>query len=333
MLAAAVALLVTAGPTHAAPAHIDPATLPRGVDPRVAYLVGDTIHDGTTRVPATTRGEHVGLWRTRNGYVVHDWVQAEQVHRLVHVSRAGGTTVLARSAWLDGTAVSSSGRRIAWGEDRHEGGPSTVTVADADTGRLVAGRRFPAATVVALSQSRAVLTLRGPRGRMTAWWWNYRHDTLRRIAPRAAWIADIRHDRVLLATGPPDAFCSRVAVLSDPTRTLWRSCRISPRRWSPDGQLALATYTYFDETGTARWLTVRDRTGERLGRVYGRLDWTATWEDDRHFLTLAESDAGRASVIRCDVAGACERASRLWDLGSTEYPPYYTAPPVVLPNN
>jgi hypothetical protein len=64
--------------------------------------------------------------------------------------------------------------------------------------------------------------------------------------------------------------------------------------------------------------------------ITGRLDWTATWEDDHHFLTLAQSDSGRAAIIRCDLSGDCERASRLW---SVPVPAdlYYAPPPVVLP--
>lgn len=55
------------------------------------------------------------------------------------------------------------------------------------------------------------------------------------------------------------------------------------------------------------------------------------WEDDAHFLTLAQSDAGRAAIIRCDLTGSCERASRLWDVPVPPDPSlFYASPPVVL---
>jgi hypothetical protein len=72
-------------------------------------------------------------------------------------------------------------------------------------------------------------------------------------------------------------------------------------------------------------------TGQRRATIHGRLDWEAVWEDDTHFLTLAQSDAGRAAIIRCDLTGSCERASRLWDVPVPAEPSlYYASPPVVL---
>lgn len=73
-----------------------------------------------------------------------------------------------------------------------------------------------------------------------------------------------------------------------------------------------------------------DPSGRRLGQVDGRLDWnSAIWEDDTHFLTLAQGDSGKAAIIRCTVTGSCERASRMWSRPVEEHA-YYTAPPVLL---
>jgi hypothetical protein len=54
---------------------------------------------------------------------------------------------------------------------------------------------------------------------------------------------------------------------------LWRSCRITPHTWSPNGEHALSTNINFDFPGTDRWVTVDGRTGARGARIHGRLDW------------------------------------------------------------
>ena len=86
-----------------------------------------------------------------------------------------------------------------------------------------------------------------------------------------------------------------------------------------------------DRWGEYRWAVVDGRTAAQLAQVTGRLDWTAVWEDDGHFVTLAQGDAGGAAIVRCDVDGACERASRVWDVPLPSEPSlYYEPPPVVL---
>lgn len=336
-LVVAMAGLVAASaavPAQGDTKNVDPAALARGANAAVAHLVRNTIRDGGREVAATRRGKHLDLWTVRRGYVLNDWVRRAQRYRLVHVDRAGHKRLVARMRDQTGIAVSSGGRRIAWGEARGElGPPMVVRVANPNTGRILAGRRFYWGFVAAVSKERVLLTRRGPDTRATTWWWNYRTDRMSKVSNQAAIRADLEHNRVVLATGPADSFCNRVAPLAHPTRTLWRSCRITPHDWTPRGGRALATHTYFDDAGTDRWLVVGDRTRRRVGRVTGRLDWDAVWEDDRHFLTMAQSDAGKAAVIRCTVAGRCERASRLWHLRRPDYQPNYIAPPVVLAGN
>jgi hypothetical protein len=75
---------------------------------------------------------------------------------------------------------------------------------------------------------------------------------------------------------------------------------------------------------------VNGRTVERQARVTGRLDWDAVWEDDHHFLALARSDAGKAVVIRCNLAGSCERARGVWGVPLPSEPSLFYAPPLVV---
>lgn len=331
--AACAAALLTVGPAEADAPHLDPASLPRGADPAVAYLVDDTIRDGSARVPATKRGEHDALWVVAGGYLLRDHdVGARRLVRVVFVSQTGERRLVARSRDLIDVEVSASGRRIAVRVPLDRAGQrSVVTVSRPRSGRVVAQREFRLARLAALTDHRVLL------GRRVGWrdpatvWWNHDRNTLRRIADQAAVDADVQHNRVVLDRSTVGEFCNRVALLTRSATTLWRSCRIYPHQWSPDGIRAIATHTYFDAAGTDRWWVVDGRTGDRRARITGRLDWDAVWEDDRHFLTAAQSDAGKAAVIRCNLAGTCERASQTWNVPVPSEPSlYYAPPPVVL---
>ncbi|GAB3763506.1 hypothetical protein FB382_001186 [Nocardioides ginsengisegetis] len=333
MAAATAAAVLPWLPAAADPPHIDSATLPRGDNPAVALLVRDTIRDGALRVPATTRGRHDALWEVAGGYLVRDVnVGPRHLTRVVYIAPTGKRRVVARSPELLTVAVSGSGRRVAIqrtvGSDSLR---SVITVSRPRTGKVLAHRELRHANLVALTDHRALVGIRARWHHPATVWWNYPADTLRRVYHQAAVGADLRHDKVVFDRNPVGEFCNRVALLSHPAHTLWHSCRIYPHQWSPDGRHALATHTYFDAAGTDRWWVIQGRTAARQARITGRLDWDAVWEDDGHFLTLAQSDAGRAAVIRCDLAGTCERASRLWDVPVPADPSvYYAAPPVVL---
>lgn len=331
-----VAALLTVLPQAVAQrgdAHLDPAALPRGADPAVALLVHDTIRDGDLRVTATTRGRHEGLWVVAGGYVVRDYnVGRTRSTVLTFISPAGEQRLVARSRhWIE-AEVSPSGRRLAvqtWVGPL--GQRSVVTVTRPSSGRVVARRELRLATLAAVTDSRVLL------GRRVHWrdpatqWWDYERDTLRRIHGQAAVAADVRQDTVVFATPARGEFCNRVAVLSRPARTLWRSCGLFPHQWSADGAHVIATRTYFDAAGTDRWWVVDGHTAQRQATIAGRLDWDAVWEDDEHFLTMAQSDTGRAAVLRCDLTGTCERASRIWRVPVPSEPSlYYAPPPVVL---
>jgi hypothetical protein len=308
---------------------VDPAALPRGDGPAVTHLVGDTIRDGALRVSAT-HGQHIALWNTVRGYVVQDAARGGRT-RLVHVTPSGERTVLTRRAEFT-VAVSRNGRWLTWDSfvGPVEGPPSRVTVVDLRTGRVQASRTFASgAHVVAVTGRRVMLArLSAPRTNGTLWW-DYERDTLRRYYTLSAIRVDRVNDRVVFDIPRDAPACNRVALFSEPSRELWRSCRWYPAGWSPDGRYAVSTYTYFDAPGTERWRVVDGRTGERVARVTGRLDWHAVWEDERHFLTMAMNPEGQAAVIRCDVDATCERASRVWDLSPKSYD-FYLAPPVVL---
>ena len=337
-LATALPVLPTSPAFPAFPAsattHIDPGALPRGADPAVPYLVRDTIRDGALRVPATVRGRHNALWVVPGGYLVRDYnVGPRHRIRLVHISRAGERRVVARSRdWID-VAVSPSGRRMAvrtsTGRDLLT---SLITVSDPRSGRVVAQRRVRLATLAAVTDHRVLIGRRARWHHPATVWWDYRRDRMYRLYHQAALSADVEHDRVVFDRTPVGEFCNRVAVLSRPARTLWRSCDIYPHQWSSNGRLALATRTYFDSAGVDRWWVVDGRTAARRSSISGRLSWDAVWENDRHYLTLAQSDTGEDAIVRCDLDARCERASRIWQVPVPPDPStYYAPPPVVLP--
>jgi hypothetical protein len=332
----ALAIAASTSPAHSNPDHVDPAAMERGDDPTVARILGNRIVDGDQSFRIRRANLHLDLWRTAGGYVVVDNVRHETRHfRLTSVSKTGERTVLARPEWLEGAAVSLNRKVLAWGDAKGElAQPTDVTVVHPDTGRVKAERRFAGrAHVVAVTRSRVLLTKPDRTGPDSTWWWNFRRDTLRKISDWTAKRADLRQDRVvLMPRSSVPTRCHRVAALSKPGVALWRSCDITPHAWSPNGERVLSTHFYFDYPGTDRWVVADADTGERTARVNGRLDWDVAWEDNRHFLTLAQSDAGKAAIIRCTVDATCERASRLWDI-PIDPDAYFVAPPVVLASN
>lgn len=323
-----LAVIAAQVPAQAKPAPVDPSSLGRGADPAVARLVHDTIRDGDLTVPATRR-QHRQLWTTADGYLLLDGPG-----RLTHVSDTGDKQLVARHVYT--VAVSADGRRIAWGayDGPDLGPPVRLTVSDPD-GRPVLARRTFAHVLwaQAVTRGRVLLATSWAAPDPTTQWWHLRRDRMSTLVDRAALGADVPHDRLVLSVGDPDRFCNRVAPLSHPRRTLWRSCDVIPRQWSPDGRHAIVTRTYFDDTGTDFWKVVDGTTGHLVSGVHGRLDWNAVWEDDQHFLTSAMGEDGRAAVIRCDLDRHCERASRLWNTGWDGWPPFYQPPPVLLSRN
>lgn len=332
--AAVLAVGVSAVPAQANPDHVAPASLDRGAKPRIAYLVKNTLHDGDRKIRVRRAAMHQELWTTAQGYVVIDRIDnARHGHRIMSISEAGERKVIARPTWFETAAVSPRGTRLAWSDAKSDiGEPVVVTVADPHTGAVKARRTFDRAQVIAVSGRRVLLTKPGYRRVIRTWWWNYRTGTMRTISDQYAVRADIRNDRIVLAPGSGVPNCNRVARLTRPGRTLWRSCGITPHAWSPDAERALSTHIYFDVAGTDRWVVVDGRTGETGDRVNGRLDWDVAWESNRHFLTMAQGDDGNAAIIRCTPSGSCERASRIWDL-EIDPDAYYVAPPVLLSNN
>lgn len=331
-VAAGLALATQTSAT-AEPEHIDPAALPRGDNPAVAYLVRNTIRDGDLRVPAPKRGEHEALWAVAGGYLVRDYnVGDRSVVRVMFIDPAGMRRLVARSRqWIE-VAVSASGRTAAVQTSlRGTNRRTTITVTAPATGRVIASREMPLATLAATTDRQVLVGRRARWHHPATVWWHFHRDKVKRIYHQAALSADVTHDRVVFDRTPVGEFCQRVALLSRPRRTLWESCSVAPHQWSPDGVHAVATRTYFDAAGTDRWWVIDGSTAQRQARVVGRLDWDAVWEDDEHFLTKAQSDDGKAAILRCDLSGSCERASKLWNVPLPSEPSlFYASPPVVL---
>lgn len=325
---AGIAAIASQVPAQAASSPLDPSSLPRGADPSVPYLRHDTIHDGPLRVHATA-GEHSQLWRIARGYLVLDGSR-----RLVWVGRTGERQLLGRSVYT--VAVSPSRDRVVWGASPRGDfePPVRFTVADVQTGSLVARRTFARVLwASAITRHRVLLTTSAATPEPATTWWRIGRPELSRLAGEAALATDVRAGRVVFAAGAADEFCNRVAALSRPRHTLSRSCRFASHAWSPGARQALATRTYYDDAGTDYWSVVDSSTATRTSQVTGWLGWDPAWEDPRHFLVPAMGADGAAAVVRCGLRAHCERASRVWDAGSARRPPYYVGPPVLLPSN
>ena len=217
--------------------HIDPAALSRGAEPAAAHLVSDTIKEGGLRVPATTRGRHGALWVVAGGYVVRDFDAGRRgVVRVVFIGSSGERRLVAQSRdWVE-VEVSATGRRMVVQTSASPDGRRTVVMVSLPrTGRVLARRHLTAATLALVTDNRVLVGRRARWRDPSTAWWNYARDSWQRIHDQAALDADVRHDAVVFDDSTRGEFCNRVAVLSRPGRTLWRSCRMYPHPWSPDG--------------------------------------------------------------------------------------------------
>jgi hypothetical protein len=254
--------------------------------------------------------------------------------RLTAYDRDGSSYVVARGSWLT-VVVSPDKRRVVVTDDVRGGlGPFVVTVVNPTTGRELGSRSFRYADAVGVDDTKVVLNRLTADHDIVSAAWRYERDTLTRISGRRVQDTDLLQ-RIFVFAGIGDGGgqgCARITRSYDISRTLWRPCRYEPSDWSRDGDHALATWDYFDVAGTDRWLVANGRTGDKQRWIFGRLAWVAVWEDNDHFLTMAQGDDGDRAIIRCSVQGPCERASRLWD-GRINEDLYYTAPPALLAQN
>ena len=309
MLTTLTAIAVAAAALIAAPAFaavpitdLDPATLARGADVAIPYVDdGKTFVDGDVRV--SLRGRYAWLL----GASGDDQLVAVNVKKRTAVRRidaSGTVTTVMTTPTAGSMLLSENGRKIVvTGITSGKAQPRTVY--SATTGEEQGRRTFPGYPETKGMRGSRVLMSTWERG---TYWWSSRSDKLITVSKRPAGIVDFGNDLFSSYTGDPyEGYCTVLAPISKPGRTIWRSCKERVESISPDGRLIATVGILVDGHGPGK-VTLRTVTGTKLAQ-YRTDGWFGEimWEDDDTIL-LDTNGKAEAATVRCTVA-VCENGT------------------------
>jgi hypothetical protein len=301
-LAAGAALAV---PAQAATPTVElqPDRLTRGPDIAIAHVEDGVLVDGARRVDLPgTDAELLGA--SGDAWVASTWrtnaVGETRSRRIVRVEADGSIRELLRPLEVHGTTLSEDGSHLlAVGGGR----TSQVTVWSAVDGTEIASRTFRRYPEVVTADGRKVLVRTVERLQ----WWRVGRDSVRTVTRGLTGQASIAHD--LLVTYTKDPYlggCTRLARLSRPGTTVWRSCRDRVAAFSPDGTQMLTFHILTDGLGPGE-VRLRELDGTRLATY--RTNWFSGWEWESPGTVLLDANGARKyAVVRCALAD-CEDAT------------------------
>jgi hypothetical protein len=306
LLVAAVALTVPGRPAQADPAT-DPTTLPRGAEPQLTWLGGRTIHAANgheTQVPVPpSHAKYLRLLgKSRGQWIV---VDPGVTTKVLAIRGKVARTFWKRTFYEPATtyALSRGGTRVVqWYSDR--GGTTTATVFGLD-GHVVRSRTWNAwGDILDFSGDQLVLGFRH-----TQTWTP--GASPRPIAGRASAV-DVGRD--VLFVGDADYRWGPTSLAAPGTAPWYAS--FTPRSVSPDGSWVAGFNVGMNKLqvrsmvdGSLAPVTLKHAMGDVVG-----------WEPDGHVIVGVHTELGNA-LVRCDVEGACERATD-WLKGEAVNLPY-----------
>ncbi|MDN4174056.1 hypothetical protein QWY28_13930 [Nocardioides sp. SOB77] len=326
-LAALAALLVPASATPAsssapapAPVQIRPAALDRGADPAFPVLVGRTIVDGERKL----RVDLPGVWllgRSGGAYVVGFTSGGPQQQRIARLRPDGSRRTLVGDLGWDEARLSVDGdhvvlERVTVSADRRR---TTLRVVDARSGELLAQRILPGVRDV-LTADGGVAVVAGDGPRPTVRWdftagsasSDVTAGSVRTVTARDAYVADLAADRMAVFTRDPyEGGCSVVTSISEPGRTLWRSCDWRVEAVAPGGGRVAVVPLLSDGLGASA-VQVRAVRG-RLLAAYDVSGWFGPSRfESATSVVLDAHGTRRSALVRCGGTDGtdCERASR-----------------------
>lgn len=317
-----VTLLLVAAPARGADVAVDPERLPLGARPVLPYVdqATRTIVDGSRRVGfAGLVGSPRWFLKVKAGYLLD-----RGRDDVVLVTSGGSRRVLtARHTSGDpgspGVAVSRDGTRVALViSDPATDGSATyreTRVLDIATGRVLARRVLPT------TAGRVPVAFGTERVLLESGWWSYRTGRVERFdrsvvsAHLASWRGVGRHPGTGSAVAtfdlPPDPGGPTIVEPGNGRRT-----------FSLDGSRLAGPGATDEGAGSTDRIVVHDGAdGTVEFQVTGvEAVPVVTWEDATTILFLARSSTGGPdALVRCGLAGDCERAGPL-EPGDVEGP-------------
>lgn len=317
--AASIAVLLAAGLTVAAPASgtdprpaatdrapvsittVDPATLERGPDPSIAHTDRGWFVAGDVRVKVGKYATYLG--RSSGSWVVIGYRAKRDEYEVNRVAADGTVTTIRTGLDPWGTVLSQDGSRLYATDVAPPAKRTRFRVFDAVTGKRVSGRKIRGyAQVLAATRNRAYLS-DDKSGTYTL---NARGRKRRAVSSEYAVLIDLRNDLLETFTGDPyNKGCARVSRLSDPEKTVWKSCAERVEAFNPDGT-AFATVDLLSDGIGPGLVQTRLLDGTLTGRYTTSWFGTIGWETPDTLLTVANGPT-RAALVRC-TDGSCENA-------------------------
>ena len=295
------------GRTGAPTIKVRPASLSRGQVPQVPYLFRRTLVHGDVHV-RLPRGSDL-LAASGRAYLVS--VRRPGKDPVLRVQRDGSRRTILTTSNRYNLAAASDGTLLFRYRTlgKYPDFRTVINVHDSVTGKRVSRRVFRGhAGILDATRSRVLLSKSAPTPRTV--WWNYKTNTIRKIAAQRGYFADVRVDRLATMTGDPyDGGCSVLRRLSAPAQKLLRSCKERVEAVAPDGRRVATVDILSDGLGPGT-VTVRGYHGRQQAR-YKVSGWflEPVFETNRAVLMEANGRY-KSAVIRCE-AGACERSSAL----------------------
>ena len=309
-IVAATLLAGTASPSAAAPETLRLGDLPKGPAPATPYVFDGTLHDGTISV-TLPKGVARFVGRVGADYLVQGYSPKVEKEVVVRVTAAGARTTVATGISLSDATVSDDGTSFVASQFKLHPRPQGRTVLrryDAATGDVTLKKIVKGyAGIIDYDGTIAVL------GGFAPTWtsaWDLTTNSVRRLVKAAGYEADIAADRLAVFTKDPYlGGCTEVSALSDPGRTIWRSCDEAVEEFSPDGSHMATIFILTDGLGPGRF-TLRTTTGKNLGVYDAPFYFGWIWfEDNSHVLAEAFART-KGALVRCD-SGGCERATAI----------------------
>jgi hypothetical protein len=304
-LAGSAAIGLPAARAAAPAVDLQPQALARGADIAVPHVEDGVFVDGERRIELPGSDGDV-LGASGAAWIAATWtnnrVGEQRRARIVRVEPDGTVRTIFvgfESRWA---LLSEDGSRlVTTAESGHR--RAAVTVRSAADGSEVRSRVFDGWPQAVTADDRKVVVQTIRRTVL----WRVGPDRVRTVTRDAAGAVSIEHD--LLATSTDDPYiggCTRLVRLSDPSTTVWRSCKERVAAISPDGTQLLTFHILTDGVGPGR-ITLRTLRGQRL--VTWTTGWFSGWQWESPGTVLLEVNGTRKSAtVRCTLA-ECETAT------------------------
>ncbi|WP_109509896.1 hypothetical protein [Nocardioides speluncae] len=305
--AIAVPLAMLPAAAHAEPTkNLAPNQIDRGPNPKIPYVDGSTVVDGTRKVKVNAAQVQLLGKAGTASYIVVAAGRDGGNARLLRVRAGQPAKVLARGDQTYEAVLSGNGTRVAL-TTRESGARTTIKVISTSTGTTQRTGTFQGSVnKLDFAGDRVLLSSWGPARTFV---WNYKTNTRKTINNKTGYEGSFKSNRLAFYTADPfEDGCSVLTRITAPTTPIWRSCTDRVAAISPDAS-RLATIDILSDGLGPRRVTMRTGAGRAL--VTYKTSWFGAieWETNRALLLETHGQTWTATVRA--TATTVNRATKL----------------------